>query len=83
MEQKIRSILAVINEEILNYDGKNLLEEEVIDSFDVMQIVEELEEAFKVEFDSEDIISENFASVDSIIQMVKKTIGEKGICLPM
>lgn len=76
MEQKIKSILSEINEGILEYKGKNMLEEDVIDSFDVMQIVAELEEAFEIEFDSEDLISENFASVDTIIALVKKTVGE-------
>lgn len=76
MEDKIRKILKEIKEEILNYSGKNMLEEGVIDSFDVMEIVAALEEEFEIEIDSDLIISENFATVDTIIEMMKKSMKE-------
>lgn len=78
MEEKIRTILAEINEDILGFEGDNLLEEEAIDSFDVMQIIAAFEQEFHIEFDSEDIISENFASVNTITQLVMKTLEESG-----
>lgn len=49
-----------------------LIEEGIIDSFAVMNIVVEIESKFNIEFDAEDIVAENFASVDSIAALIEK-----------
>ena len=74
MEEKIRKILNDINEEIIMYEGSDLLEDKVIDSFEVMEIVAALEESFNIELDPDNIISENFANMQSIIEMMKKCL---------
>lgn len=74
MEEKIRKILNDINEEIIMYEGSDLLEDKVIDSFEVMEIVAALEESFNIELDPDIIISENFANMQSIIEMMKKCL---------
>jgi len=72
MEEQILRILGSINEDISSYKGGNLLEDEVIDSFDVMQIVAALEEEFNIEIDADYVIAENFASIQTIINMVRQ-----------
>lgn len=66
MKERVIEILTGINPMIKS--GVNLISEGIIDSFEVVNIVMELEEEFKIEIDPEDVIAENFASVDSIIR---------------
>lgn len=76
MENRIRQILQEIKREILTYTGTHLLEDEIIDSFDVMDIVAAIEDEFEVEIDPELIIAENFSTVESIVEMVRVSIIE-------
>lgn len=74
MEEKILKILEDINEEILTYDGKNMMAEGIIDSFEAVEIVSALEEEFSVEIDAKYIIAENFANKEAIIAMMQKIL---------
>ena len=72
MRGKIEEILQRINPSIKS--GINLIEAGLVDSFEVMNIIMELEEAFEIEIDAEDVIAENFQSVDTIVELVEKTM---------
>lgn len=76
MKEKILKILGEENEDILNYTGENMMKEGVIDSFEVIDIVSELEEAFNIEIDAKYVIPANFANKETIIALVEKLIGE-------
>lgn len=58
MKEKVLEVLQSVNKSIL--DGTNLIENNIIDSFEVVNVVMELEDAFDIEIDAEDIVSENF-----------------------
>ena len=73
-EKRIINILKSINEDICSFKGNNLLEEKVIDSFEVMEIIAALEEEFNIEIDPDYVIVENFANIQSIIDMIKKCL---------
>jgi acyl carrier protein len=45
----------------------------MLDSFDVVSLVAELEENFNIAIDGEDILPENFASIESIKELVSKS----------
>lgn len=47
----------------------------LLDSFDVIALVSELEERFHILIDSLDILPENFSSADAIAALVKKNGG--------
>lgn len=74
-EKRIINILKSINEDICSFKGNNLLEEKVIDSFEVMEIIAALEDEFNIEIDPDYVIVENFANIQSIIDMIKKCLG--------
>lgn len=74
VKQKILNLLkekktdAVIPEDT----SVNLLASGVIDSFDIVDLIVSLEEIFGIEVDGDDIVPENFESVDAIAKLVKK-----------
>lgn len=72
MKEKVLEILQSVNESIT--DGADLIGEGVIDSFEVVNIVMELEEAFDIEIDAGDVVAENFETVDRITAMVEKYV---------
>ena len=72
MNVKVIEILNKVNPEILDSEGLDLMEEEIIDSLMVMQIVTMSESAFGIDFEPEDIIPENFASPEAIWSTIQK-----------
>ncbi len=75
MEEKILDILAKTNDELLTYTGPNMVDDEIIDSFELISIIEQLEEAFDIEIDAEDVSEENFGNKDCIIALMKRLTG--------
>ena len=71
MEQKLLEILAEINEDILEYDGDSLIEDGLLDSFQVVDLVGMLEEEFDIEIDAELVIVENFETKEAIMNLLK------------
>lgn len=49
-----------------------LIDDEVLDSFAILSIVGELEEAFDIEITPVDIVPENFNSVQALWDMVQR-----------
>ncbi|WP_290383311.1 acyl carrier protein, partial [uncultured Muribaculum sp.] len=53
--------------------SQDFISDGMLDSFDVVTLVSELEEKFSIAIDGEDIIPENFSSVDRIANLVEKS----------
>ena len=77
MEEKVMSILKDANEAIVGYQGGNMMEDGLIDSFGIIQLIENLEDAFDIEVDALDVIIDNFANADAVIRLVKRLVSEK------
>lgn len=77
MEEKILEILEEQCEEVLDYDGDDMLGEGVIDSFTIISIVGEIENEFDIEINAEYVIADNFKNKEAIIALVRKVIEEK------
>ncbi len=75
MEKKVLEILGNASEEILTYTGLNMVDDDIIDSFGLISIISELEEAFKIEIDAEYVTEENFGNKDCIIALIKRLTG--------
>lgn len=68
-------ILAILKEIRPEYDfetSEDFVAEGLLDSFDVVTLVSELETAFDVVIDGLDVVPENFNNIDSILEVLKK-----------
>ncbi len=74
MEEKIVEVLLKINPKIAFYTGNNLIEDGLLDSFSVIELVELLEETFNIEIDAQYVIESNFISKENIIAFMKQLI---------
>jgi ribosomal protein S18 acetylase RimI-like enzyme len=70
MRKKVIEILCDVNSDVLENSESNLIQSGIIDSFDIMNIVCELENVFNIELDAEDVVAENFETVDDIVEMI-------------
>lgn len=76
MLNEIIEILQSVHSEIDYTKEKNLIDSRIFDSFDVVNVVGELMDAFDVEITAEHMIPENFNSVEAICEMVKGLLDE-------
>ena len=51
---------------------ENLIEEEILDSFDIVTLVAKLNDEFDIEISPADLIPENFNSAERIYELVKR-----------
>ena len=73
MKEKIAAILAGIRPEFdFSAPGVDFIEEGMLDSFDVITLVTELDEQFGISIDGVDVMPENFATVDKIEALLRK-----------
>ncbi len=49
-----------------------LIDDEILDSFDIISIVGELNDAFDIEINVNDLLPENFNSAEAIFELVEK-----------
>ncbi len=72
MREKVLEVLCSVNPKIANHINDDLIEAGVIDSFEIVNVVMELEGALNVEIDPEMINPENFQSVNAIVNLMEK-----------
>ncbi|WP_250277851.1 acyl carrier protein [[Clostridium] colinum] len=70
MKDRVKKILEEINSDI--NENINLVEEGILDSFDIINIISTLEDEFNISVDAEDIVKENFESVEDIVNLVER-----------
>lgn len=70
MKEKILEILEEVKPGF-EFEGKvGLIDNGDLDSFDVITLVTELSEEFDIDIPVEEIVTENFDSVDTIVKLV-------------
>lgn len=72
MRNKIIKILTAIRPEFDFTQENNFIEQGMIDSLDVINIVVSLDNTFGISIDGRDIVPVNFSSIDSIVTLLKK-----------
>ena len=72
MREQIIKILSELRPEF-DFDQQiDFIEEGMLDSFDIVSLVSELDATYGISIDGMDILPENFASVESIEQLLIK-----------
>lgn len=73
MKDQIIKILTELRPEFdFTQEGVNFIEEGMLDSFDVVTLVDEIEEKMGVAISGMDVLPENFCSIDAICQTIEK-----------
>jgi acyl carrier protein len=73
MKKKIISILSELRPEFDFTEEINFIEEGMLDSFDVVNLVDEIENQFGIKINGTDIIPENFSSISSIAAVIERS----------
>lgn len=72
MREQIIKILSELRPEFDFTQNVNFIEEGMLDSFDVVTLVDTIEEELGVAISGVDVLPENFCSVDAICQTIEK-----------
>jgi acyl carrier protein len=73
MEAEILATLSRIRPENDYAGAGNFIEEGLLDSFDIVMLVAELEKEFSVSIDGVDILPENFQSLSAIRELLLRS----------
>ncbi|HAL59510.1 MAG: acyl carrier protein [Sarcina sp.] len=75
MEENRQELMEILEETRPDIDFENetaLIDKEMLDSFDIISIVSEINEAFDISINVNDLLPENFNSVDAILALIAK-----------
>lgn len=70
--EKIIEILTEIIPDVDFTVEKNLVDDGILDSFDLVSLISELNDAFEIEITARDIDADNFNSVEAIQKMINR-----------
>ena len=70
--EKLLEALAEVRDDVDFANGQNLVDEGIIDSLDLTQIIAALDEAFDIHIPAGEIEPENFDNVNAILAMVRR-----------
>lgn len=76
MKEKILEILQDLRPELDFTESNDFIEDAYLDSFEMIGLVSALDKEFGISILGEDIIPENFANLESIINIVNKYISK-------
>ena len=75
MEEKMEDLIKILSEIKPGVDfeeEENLMEDEILDSFDIVSLVAKIDEEFDVEITPKDLVPENFKSAKTIYDLITK-----------
>lgn len=76
MEERILEVVKSIRPDVDFENETALIDDVILDSFDVIQIVTELMEEFNIFIDADDIEPENLNSLENIREMVERKLND-------
>lgn len=76
IRESILEILQELHEDIDFDNQEKLVDDKILDSFDLITLVTELGEEFDVEITAGDFVAENFNSVERLTRMIVRLMDE-------
>ncbi len=73
--EELLKIMSGIRDDIDFTKETKLIDDELLDSFDIISIVSEVNEQFGVEINVDDLLPENFNSAEALYALIKKMQG--------
>lgn len=72
MEDKLMDILTELRPELDFEAETRLIDDGVLDSFDLVSLIGEINDQFDIEIDFDDIEPENFNSVSAMLELIER-----------
>ncbi len=72
MREKLMTILKELRPEVDFEKETKLVDEAILDSFDMVSLIGEINETFAVDISFDDIEPENFNSLDEMVRLVER-----------
>ncbi len=71
MEERVLAILQGVRDDV-DFEGEMaLIDDGILDSFDIISIVGELNDEFDIEITADELEPENFNTLDAIVELVE------------
>lgn len=74
--EELLKILESVKPGVDYSNEKNLIDDEIIDSFDIVTIVSQINDAFDIDFPVNEIIPENFNSAEALYSVITRLENE-------
>lgn len=71
MKEQVLKILKAVRQDVDFEKEKALIDDSILDSFDIISIVSDLNDAFGIDITADELEPENFNSLDAIVDLVK------------
>ena len=72
MKEEIMEILTGVRSDVDIENSTKLIDDGILESLDIVAIVGEFNETFDVEISVEDLVPENFNSVDAMVELITR-----------
>lgn len=70
--EKLLKILESVKPGVDFKSSSNMIEEGLIDSFDIVSIIANINEAFDIDFGVSEVVPENFATVQALYETIER-----------
>ena len=77
MRDSILEVLREVNEDADFESSSDFIEDGLIDSFEIVDLVSKLEDKFPIEIKGTDIVPENFVNLEAVEKLVKRYLEGK------
>lgn len=74
MRDRVLKIVSEVCPSVDFENTKNLIDDGILESFDIISIVSELMEEFDIDIDADDIEPENLNDLDAIVELVESKL---------
>ena len=76
MKEQLLNVLQEIRPDVDFEHETRLIDDGILDSFDIIQVVQDLNDAFDVEINVGDLEPENFNTIDAMMELIEKLQAE-------
>ncbi|MBR6185571.1 MAG: acyl carrier protein [Clostridia bacterium] len=76
MREQLLALLEEIRPDVEFEKEKKLIDDSILDSFDIISIVQEMNDTFDIEIDVEELVPANFNTIEAMIELIEKLQAE-------